>query len=562
MSFQDELRELLKKEFKADIILEVPPDSKMGDFAMPCFQLAKTLKKAPPQIAQELAKTLKKPAFVDRIEATGPYLNFFLKKAILAEKTLLDIEYQKDKFGTSKEGEGKTIVLEFSSPNVAKLFHFGHLRGTVLGNSLYKLYDSQGYKVLKLNYLGDWGTQFGALIYAYLTWGDKKKFEECPVKHLVELYVKFHAESKENPKLQEEARAWFKKLEDNNTEARKLWAKFKDSSLEEFKNIYEILGTEFDSYNGEAFVQDKIDDAIGICEKKKIAVMSEGALVVPLKGFEIPFMLRKSDGATTYASRDLATLLYRVSTYKPEKMIYVVGREQCLHFQQLFAVAQLLKQPAEKFTHIDFGFYLSPEGGKMATRKGKTIYMEDTLKETIALARKTIDEKNPKLANKDAVARMVSVSALVFGDLMNDRNKDIVFDVHRFLDFEGDTGPYLQYTYARASSIVYKAKDKKLTITTKTKFDSLNHETESRLITLLADYPAHVKDALRQHKPHIIAQYLLQMGKAFNAFYHACPVIQEKDKDKQLARLLLIDCARIVIRNGLGLLGINVPEEM
>jgi arginyl-tRNA synthetase len=561
MGFQDDLQKLLAKELKVDIVLEVPPDPALGDFALPCFPLAKTLKKAPPVIAKELAASLKKPAFVDRIVATGPYVNFFLKKTLLAEKTLLDIEYQKDKFGTTAEGKGKTVTVEFSSPNIGKPFHFGHLRSTVVGNSLSKLYASQGYKVVRINYVGDWGTNFGALIYAYLMWGDKKKLEECPLKHLVELYVKFRKAAQDNPKLDEAARAWFKKLEDGDTEARKLWGKFKAVSLDEFKRIYDVLGVEFDSYDGEEFAQNKIEPAIGLCEKKKLAKIDDGALVVPLKGFEIPLMLRKSDGATTYASRDLASLLHRLDAFKPHKLVYVVGREQCLHFQQLFALAELLGRKGD-YAHVDFGLYLSPDGGKMATRKGATVFMEDVLNDTIALAKKTINDKNPKLKNKDEVARQVAVGALLFGDLMNDRNKDMVFDINRFLDFEGDTGPYLQYTYARASSIIRKAKAEKLAVSTKVQFGALSSAQEQRVVTLLSEFPAAVAGALAQHKPHVVAQYLIQLGRAFNEFYHACPVLQETDKDKQLARLLLIDCARSVLRNGLGLLGISAPEEM
>lgn len=562
MTFKDDLQAFLKKELKTEILLEVPPDAALGDFALPCFALAKQFRKAPQEIAKELARTLKKPPFVERVEPHGAYLNFFVKKALLAEKVLLDITYQKEKYGTSQEGKGKTIVIDFSSPNIGKPFHFGHLRSTVVGNALHKLFSSQGYNVIRANHLGDWGTQFGALIYAYLTWGDKKKLDECPTKHLVELYVRFHNEAEKNPRLEDEARAWFKKLEDGNTEARKLWAKFKAASLDEYKHIYRILGVDFDAYEGESFYNDKTNSAIALCEKKKIAKISEGALVVPLKDFETPLMLRKKDEASTYASRDLAAILYRMATYKPEKIIYVVGREQCLHFQQLFAVAEMLGYPKDKLVHVDFGLYLSPEGGKMATRKGKTVFMEDVINETINLALKTIKQKNPDLKNKEEVARQVAAGALFFGDLMNDRNKDITFDIERFLSFEGDTGPYLQYTYARASSIMRKAKEAKLQISTKVSLDVLNHQLELAMLPLLSEYPAKVKDALRQYKPHILAQYLLKLGKAFNEFYHACPVLKETDKEKQKARILLTECTRTVIKNGLELLGIEAPEEM
>lgn len=562
MSFQDELQAFLREKLKADIHLEVPPDPKLGDLALPCFLLAKRLKKAPPAIAQELAKTLTKPAFVEKIIAAGPYLNFFLKKTVLAEKTLLDIAYQKDKYGTSTAGKGKTIVMDYSHPNIGKPFHFGHLRSTVIGNALARMLASQGYKVVRLNYLGDWGTQFGVLITAYLKWGDKKKLDQHPIEHLLELYVRFHDEAKDNPKLEEEARAWFKKLEDNDTEAAKLWAKFRQASLQEFQRIYDILGVSFDSFDGEAHIARHVDDAIALCEKKKLTSIDQGALVVKLKGFDVPAILRKSDGATTYLSRDLAAVIERMQSFAPDQILYVVDHGQCLHFQQLFALAQLLGYAKERLFHIDFGLYLSPEGGKMATRKGKVIFMEDVLDETITLAKKTINEKNPTLKDKDEVARIVAVGAIFFGDLMNDRNKDIVFDIQKILDFEGDTGPYLQYTHARANSILRKAKAKKLTVTTKARFDALNQPQEQRVISLLADYPKRITDSLREYKPHILAQYLLQLGRAFNEFYHALPVIQETDKDKRQARLLLVDCTKTVLRNGLGLLGITAPDEM
>ena len=562
MSYREELQKHLNKELKTEIPVEIPPDTKLGDFALPCFQLAKKFKKAPPVIAKELAGKIKKPAFIDRIEATGPYLNFFLKKTDLAKKTLLDIEYQKEKHGTSTAGKGKTIVMDYSHPNIAKPFHFGHLRSTVIGNALYLLHKSQGYKVIRLNYLGDWGTQFGGLIYAYLTWGDKKQLAKEPIKHLYDLYVKFNAAKQKNVKLEEEARAWFKKLEDGNTEASKLWAKFRVDSLAEFKKIYDTLGVSFDSFDGEAHFVRHVDEATALCKKKNIVKTSEGALVVPLQGFEVPAMLQKSDGASTYLSRDLASLLYRMKTLKADKLLYVVDHGQALHFQQLFTVAEKLGFTKDKFLHVDFGLYLSPEGVKMATRKGKAVFMEDVLNEAITLAKKTIDEKNPKLKDKDEVARAVAVSAIVFGDLMNDRNKDIVFDIQKILDFEGDTGPYLLYTYARASSIIRKAKEKKLSVSTKINFDTLNHPSEQKLITQLATYAETVADSIKQCRPHILAQYLLQVGRAFNEFYHACPVLKEEDKNKQQARMLLIDCTRTLLRNALGMLGITTPEEM
>lgn len=562
MDFREKLSEHLRKTLKEEIKLEVPPDPSLGDAALPCFAFAKTQKKPPALIAQELAKNLSKPDFVERITAHGPYVNFFFKKADVAEKILLDISYQKEKYGSSDEGKGKTVIVEFSSPNIAKPLHFGHLRGTVLGNCISLLHEFNGYKVIRWNYLGDWGTPFGNLISAYLQWGDRKKLEQNPIKHLFELYVKFTEEAKKNPALENEGRAWFKKLEENSTEAVKHYTKFKHLSIHAYNKVYDLLNVHFDDYNGEAFFKDKTEDAIDLCEEKKLAKKDKGALVIPLNGFDIPFMLRKSDDTTTYASRDIAALLHRTDTYRPAKLVYVVGHEQCLHFRQLFAVAELLGYPKDKFEHVDFGLYLGPEGQKMATRKGKVVFLEDALAETIALAKKTIQQKNPKLKDKDRAARAVAVGAVIFGDVMNDRNRAIVFDKEKFLDFEGDTGPYLQYTYARASSIIRKAKAAKLPVSAKVTYALLSKDVEKRLVAHLGEFRNAVVQALRNYKPHIIAQYLLQLGRTFNEFYHACPIIQEENKDIAKARLLLVDCSRTVLRNGLRLLGIEALEEM
>jgi arginyl-tRNA synthetase len=559
--FEDQVLALIRKHVPEAAALEVPPDPQLGDYAFPCFTLAKTLRKAPPLIAKELAGKLSAD-FLEKVVATGPYVNFFLKTSALARETLAAVARQRAKFGTSRDGAGKTIALEYSSPNIGKPFHFGHLRSTVIGHALGRLYASQGYAVVRLNHLGDWGTQFGKLIHAYLTWGDKKKLAASPVEHLLELYVKFNEEAAKDPKLDDEARAWFRKLEDGDGQATKLWAKFRHDSLDEFRDIYRLFGIEFDSYDGESFYTDKMDAAVVECERKGLAQASEGALVVPIAGVEAPLMLRKSDGASTYAARDLAALLYRIKTYKPHRLVYIVGREQGLHFHQLFRLAHMLGHPQERFLHIDFGLYLSPEGGKMATRKGKAVLMRDVLDEAVALARKTIEEKNPSLEGKDEMARAVAVGAIFFGDLINDRNKDVIFDLGRILDFEGDTGPYLQYTHARARSILAKAKTQKVNLPAKPAYDALTEPSERRVLILLSRYPAAVRDALKQHKPHILAQHLIELGRAFNEFYHACPCISEPDGRKRGARLALVDCAAQVVANGLGLLGITAPEEM
>ncbi len=560
--FKNELIKLLKKDVIGEIVLEQPPDNTMGDWAFPCFNLAKQQKKAPNIVAQELVKKMKPEPFLTKIEAKGPYVNFFVNKTLLAQKILKQIYDEKDNYGSSDEGKGQTIIVEFSSPNIAKPFHIGHLRSTVIGNSIHKTLKFFGYNVICLNHLGDWGTQFGELIVAWLKWKDEKKFKKEPIMHLLDLYVKFHDEAKKNPELEEEARQWFKKLEDGNADAQKLWAKFKHVSLAEFKRIYSILDVEFDSWNGESFYNDKMDAVIEEAEKKHLAIMDEGALVVKLDKHSMPaLMLKKSDGASTYHTRDLTAAIYRLKTYKADKLIYVVGSPQKLHFQQLFKVLELIGLPSQKFCHAEFGHYRLPES-KIQTRTGNVIFMEDVLNKTIELAEKTINEKNPKLKNKKETARMVGIGAVIFNDLANDRMRDIIFDWDKMLDFEGDTAPYLQYTHARAHSVLRKAGEKGLAPSTDAEFEALHTDVEKRLIVLLAQFQNKIKEALMNYKPHVIAQYLLLLGRTFNEFYHANPVIQADKKNVQEARLLLVKCAAQVVKNGLALLGIKAPEEM
>jgi arginyl-tRNA synthetase len=556
--FEKEIIKALQKSVKGDIVLEAPPDPNLGDFAFPCFQLAKTLKKSPVEIAKDIAKSIPMPEIVSKITATGPYVNFFLDPTKVAKALLTEILDRKDEFGSSDEGKGKIAAIEYSSPNIGKPMHFGHLRTTVIGESLSRMHQFNGYKVIRLNYLGDYGTQFGKLIYAYLQWGDKKQMDLCPIKHLVELYVKFNEHAEKDEKLQEYARDWFVKLEKGDKEALSLWSKFKHHSLDEFRKIYEILGVEFDDYNGEAYYAPKVDAAIALIQKKKLAELDQGALIVRLKGYEMPMMLKKSNESTTYASRDVATLLDRIEVLKFDTMIYVVGHEQSLHFKQLFDLMHLLGHN-EHFVHVANGLYLNPEGGKMATRKGKTVFMEDVLNETIALAKKTIEEKNPDLKKKDEVARKIAVGAIFFGDLLNDRIKDVVFDVQRILSFEGDTGPYLMYTHARAASILRKVKRKP---SKDADFSLLADPSEQHVIKLVSKFQSAIRGSLEQYKPHVLAQYLIEFGRAFNEFYHKCPCAQEENKDIQLARLTLIESSRQLIENGLRLLGIEAPSEM
>lgn len=557
--FDNEIKALLKKELKKEVELEVPPNAEMGDFAFPCFSLAKEFKKNPVQIAQELANKIKKTSFIERIEAKGPYLNFFLNKKNLAEQVLSEVLKEKDKYGSENTGKLKTVAIEYSSPNIAKPFHIGHLRSTIIGQTLYLIHKFLGFKVIRLNYLGDWGTQFGKIIVAYLKYGNKNELKKDPIKHLSSIYTKINKEIEKKPELEEEARAWFKKLEENNGEAVKLWAKFKHLSLDEFRKIYGLLRVEFDAYDGESFHKDKDKPVLDLLEKKKIAVLDQGAFVVKLDESNMPaLMLRKSDGTTTYASRDLGAAYYRLITYKPEKIIYVVGTPQTLHFRQLFSVLDKAKLNEGKFVHVPFGQYLQ-DGKLMGTRKGNAVFMEEVLNKANELALKTIEEKNPKLKNKKDVAKKIGIGAVIFGDLMNDAIKDIEFDWEKILDFEGDTGPYIQYTYARAKSIIRKAGRLNLK---KIKYEMLDNDAEKKLVTLVSQFKEKVQHACRDYKPHIIAQYLIELARAFNEFYHACHVLKEENKDAQKARLALILSVSQVIKNGLGLMNIEVNEEM
>lgn len=565
--FEEQIIELLKKELKkelqGDIKLEIPPKKEMGDFAFPCFNLAKEFKKSPVEVAKQICSKLKPSGMVEKIIPLGPYVNFFLQKGNVAESILKSIHEERDSYGSSKEGKQRVVCIDYSHPNVAKPFGIGHLRSTMIGRALYNMLKFHDFKPLGLNHLGDWGTQFGALIYAHLTWGDRERLKTDAIKYLLEIYVKFNQEKEKTPELQEKAKEWFKKLEDNDSEAIKLWARFRELSLEEFQRIYKMLNVDFESYDGEAFFKDRFDDAVDLLKTKVKTELSDGALIVPLEGFEVPAIIVKSDGTSTYITRDIAAAVYRLKTYKPYKVLYIVGSEQKLHFKMLFKIIDLLGKDSSKFEHINFGFYLSPDGSKMATRKGTIVFMEDVLNESIALARKTIEEKNPDLANKEDVAKKIGVGSVVFNDLINDRIHDVVFDWKKMLDFEGDTGPYLMYTFARASSIVRKAiKEHSLAPGTSVDFGKLSHESEQKVVMLLSKFKEKISESLAQYKPHVLAQYLIELGRAFNEFYHSCPCLKEEDKELQKARLLLIDCTRQVIKNGLKLLNIDSPDEM
>jgi len=560
--FKDEIGRLLAAQVGLDgaqavVDLEVPPSPEMGDFAFPCFKLARSLKKAPARIAAELAEKVATGEFFERVEAKGPYLNFFCSRGLLAALTVRSVLEEKTNYGRQNNGLGKTVVFDYSAPNIAKPFGIGHLRSTVIGQALYRIFAALGYRCVGINHLGDWGTQFGKLIVAFQRWGEEDKLSADPILHLYDLYVRFHNEADADPALEDEGRAWFKRLEDGDETARLLWQRFRDLSLLEFRRIYEILGVEFDEYQGESFYNEMLDGTVRLLEEAGLTRLSEGALVVDLEEEGLPpCLLRKQDGATLYATRDLCAAIWRQSTYHFDLALYVVGADQALHFRQLFAVLKKMGYPwADRCQHVPFGLIRFKEG-KMSTRQGTLVFLEDVLGRAVELAGAIIQEKNPGLAEKGTVARQVGIGAVIFGDLYNDRIKDVEFDWDKVLDFSGETAPYIQYSHARICSILRKAGlclggDPALLLL----------EEEQAVVRTLARYPGAIVRAAETGRPSVMARYLVDLARDFNRFYHQCPVLQAGE-DLKNARLLLIDAVRQVLANGLYLLGIAAPEEM
>ncbi len=549
---------LSKAEIYHDI--EIPPDPGLGDFAFPCFKLAKELRQNPAAIAGDLVEQIGEDQFFSHIQAQGPYINFTCNLQTLNEITLGEVLDKKDKYGEKEEGRGKTVIIDFSSPNIAKPFGFGHLRSTVIGNTLANIYEALGYQVVRINHLGDWGTQFGNLIAAYLRWGEPEKVDQDPIDYLYELYVKFHEKAEVQPELKEEGRQWFKRLEEGDETATNLWKWFKELSLREFERVYDKLGVKFDSYRGEAFYNDRLEMTVEKIKSAGIASYSEGALVVDLSEFDLPLcLIKKKDGATLYITRDISAAIFRQENYQFHKALYVVGADQELHFQQMFSVLDKMGYSwAEKMEHVAFGL-VRFQHGKMSTRKGNLVFLEDVLDKAEELAYDIIEEKNPTLENKSEVAEMVGVGAIIFGDLSNDRVKDINFDWEKILDFNGETAPYLQYTHARICSILRKSNQKPVF-----KPELMGHLTSSyerNVVLKLAGFSDSISRAKQQNKPHILARYLLELARDFNKFYNQCPILSE-EKNLQTARLLLIESVRQVLKNGLGMMGISAPHAM
>ncbi|MHC6179827.1 arginine--tRNA ligase [Clostridium sp. JNZ X4-2] len=557
----EKIQENINVNLQLDFIeglIEIPPKSEMGDYAFPCFQLAKNLKKSPNIIAGELKDKIEKDYF-EKIENKGAYLNFFVDKDTFTRDVLTKILEQGDKYGSSSVGSGENIVVEYSSPNIAKPFHVGHLFSTAIGNSLYKMMSFEGYNCTRINHLGDWGTQFGKLIAAYKRWCDEEKLHKDPIKELLRIYVKFHEEAEKDPALNEEGRMYFKRLEDGCKEEVELWKKFKELSLREFKKIYALLGVDFDSYAGESFYTDKMDAVIEDIDKKGLLVESNGAKVVMLDKYNIPpCIVKKSDGATIYATRDLAAAIYRKKTYDFSKCIYVVGIDQSLHFKQVFTTLKLMgKDWADSCVHVGFGLVRFADK-KLSTRKGDVIFLEDLLNKSVQRTLEIIDEKNPKLENKLQVAQKVGIGAVIFTYLKNNRERDIVFDWKEMLSFEGETGPYVQYSYARGKSILRKSENIKGDVD----YSKLSTKEEFELAKVLNNFNSSILNAIDKLEPFMVTRYVIDVAKAFNKFYNAHSIINAGDETIKIARLQLVRAACQVLKNGLNLLGIDVVEKM
>jgi len=550
---------LNKEELKSYI--EVPKDASMGDYAFPCFKLAKELKKAPPMIASEIYEKLEVDKnIITKVEIVGGYINFYVNNVTLIEEVLKEYDAKKDKYGNSKVGEGKNVVIDYSAPNIAKPFHIGHLRSTVIGGALYNVYKFLSYNVTGVNHLGDYGTQFGKLIEGYKLWGDEYDIESNPIDELTKIYVRINELCKEDESVLENCRNNFKKLEDKDPYCVEIWERFRSLSLKEFQRVYDMLGSTFDSWNGEAFYSDKMNEIVQTLEKTGKLIESEGARVIELDNIA-PCIIEKSNGSTTYATRDLAAILYRARNYDFDKALYVTSYEQVLHFKQVFEVAKLLGIDT-KYTngleHVPFGMVRLKEG-KMSTREGNIIKLEDLLNEAISRALKVVEEKNPDLENKEDVAKKVGLGAVIFNDLSNGRIKDEVFDWDMMLSFQGETGPYVQYIYVRTKSVLEKAgyipEFKNIDVS------NLSDESSFDTVKIISNFADTLKQVVDKNEPSILARYLIELSQSFSSFYNNNKIICE-EKEKQDARLYLTYVVGNILKTGANLLGIEMPDRM
>lgn len=542
-----------------ELMLEVPPNSDMGDFALPCFKLAGKLRKSPVQIAQQLAEDIDAPGFVSDIKAVSGYLNFYIDKGTYAKAVLEDV-FSSENYGSGIEGKGRTICIDYSSINIAKPFHIGHLSTTVIGAALYRIYSYLGYNCVGINHLGDWGTQFGKLIVAFKLWSSREELEKDSIGALLRLYVRFHEEAESKPQLNDDARAWFKKIESGDAEALELLELFKELTLKEVKKVYDMLGIKFDSYAGESFYNDKMDRVISELKEKNLLKFSEGAYVVDLEEYSMaPCLLLKQDGATLYATRDIAAALYRKDTYDFYKCLYVVAYQQNLHFKQWFKVVELMGYEwAKDLEHVAFGM-VSMEDGTLSTRKGKIVFLEEVLERAVAKTLDIINEKSPHLEDKETVARQVGVGAVVFNTLLNNRIKDISFSYDRILNFEGETGPYVQYTYARCGSVIKKASG---IPEGDVDYSLYTEDGVMDCVRLLGDFPRVVREACRKNEPSLITRYVVDIAQAYNKFYYDYRIIVDGEPELTKARLVLSEAVRRVIKSGLYLIGVEAPDKM
>jgi len=567
IDFKKYIAEVISKALDMDvkeieISIENPKGADNGDYAFPCFRLAKTLKKAPPIIATELKEKIEiDEKLITKIEVVGGYINFFVNKEALGTQVLQEIANNKQ-YGKSEIGKNKNIVIDYSAPNIAKPFHIGHLRSTVIGAALYNIYKYLGYNVTGVNHLGDYGTQFGKLIEGYKRWGTEYNIDENPIDELTKIYIRINQACKEDDAILEACRDNFKKLEDGDPYCVELWNKFKDASLKEFQKVYDILGSKFDSWNGEAFYADKMPEIVELLDKSGKLVESEGARIIDLqdKGMA-PCIIEKTNGSSTYATRDLAAIMYRARTYDFDKALYVTSYEQVLHFKQIFETAKLLGLD-EKYTngleHVSFGMVLL-KTGKMSTREGNVIKLEDLLNESISRAKNVIEEKNPELKDKEEVAKKVGIGAVIFNDLANSRVKDEIFDWDTILNFQGETGPYVQYTYVRTKSVIEKAggvpdiKDVNINL--------LLDETSSRILKIIYNFEDILIQVTDKNEPSILSRYLIDVAKAYSNFYNENKIICD-NRDVQNARVYLTYAVGKVLKIGAGLLGIEMPDKM
>ena len=564
MDFKAEIAAAIAQSLEIDVnevlgAIEIPPNKDMGDYAYPCFRLAKTLRKAPPLIAAELAEKVQLPSFVKETKVIGAYLNFFTEKSVFAKEIITKVFEEKENYGKSTVGAGKNIVIDYSSPNIAKPFHVGHLRSTVIGNAIYKIHEFLGYNCVGVNHLGDWGTQFGKLITAYKLWGDAEKVEKDGISELMRIYVLFHDEAEKDPSLEDTARSWFVKMQDGDEEALTLWKWFKDISLKEFERVYNTLGVSFDSYAGESFYNDKMAAVVDELKEKELLIESNGAMIVDLEADKMPpCLIIRTDGGTLYATRDITAAIYRKNTYDFEKCIYITAIDQILHFSQWFKVIEKMGYDWNKqLVHVPFGL-VSLESGKLSTRKGNVVLMEDLLNEAVKKTAAIIEEKNPDLPNKEEVAKQVGIGAVIFDDLYNGRIKDIVFSWEKMLSFEGETGPYVQYTNARACSVLRKAGDE---VTCDIDFSVLTDDVTVEVIKLLASFNEKVQEAADKYEPSVVSRYVVDLAQAFNKFYHDNPILSADEKTRK-ARLAVVKAVSSVLTSGLALLGVQAPEQM